>query len=132
MKKQIKNSKPELTLQQKIEELSSLPNGMYEIKASQKLKWYQSRKPEKLGWVEIEHKEDRIEFMWCNEKASHNPLCGYPAFSITLDAQRDILYYMESVLSMHIRWAKHNSSSYNSKYFDRAISHLHWIHEKLC
>lgn len=111
-----------------IAELSAVPPMVYDVNAPRSW-WFPWRSRERGGWLTVTHdKEGTTSVMWTSEKDSHQPFDG-PALSVTINPSGELICYMESALSMWVKWGYGRGGDAELR---RAVHFIRWAHIRLC
>jgi hypothetical protein len=97
--------------------LLDIPDGVYCWKKKVKYLWF-LEKWKYYGWIEVSSRNNYKDFMWTSHKNSHWPYDGNgPAMNLTLDKNTGMIkFYMESAISMWIKWSIYkNDDTYLEK-----------------
>ena len=107
-------------------ELAAVSPGSYEIVNSWRsiFKW----KSERSGWLSVDLcKDGDISIMWTTDKDFHYALFAR-AFSVTIKSDGRLVNYMESALSMWIKWGYERGGI---EELQTALNTAKWMHSKL-
>lgn len=102
-------------------DLATVPSGSYKVKNP----WWDINA--RGGWLSVTHERDgNRSIMWTTGREQH---CAHStAFSIDFTPEGVLKCYMESALSMHIKWGYGRGGD---KEYATAVEAVAWIHEKL-
>jgi hypothetical protein len=112
-------------------DLAELEDGDYEVTVPKTPWWKFFNVPtERAGWLSVTRgKNNNISIMWTTHKDHHWPMSTFgPALSITFTPDGTLVNYMESALSMWIKWGYGRGTE---KEYNKAIEFINWIHQKL-
>ena len=109
-------------------DLAGTPPGEYRVNQSRK--WWKAWERERLGWLTVSRDGDgSTNVMWTTDRSTHWPFSKFgPALSLTITATGGITCYMESAISMWIKWGYGRGGESE---LQRAIDFGKWAHEKL-
>ena len=105
-------------------ELLLVPVGIYHITTPEKFLWFFTRVSDQ-GWVEVSVEErGERSFLWTSNKDYHWRFGNEPAKSITIDKSGTLICYMESAVSMWIKWGYDRGGE---KELERANHFTRWV-----
>lgn len=105
-------------------ELLLVPVGIYHITTSEKFLWFFTREIDQ-GWVDVRVDESgERSFLWTSNKDYHWRFGNEPAKSITINTNGRVVCYMESAISMWIKWGYGKGSEEELK---RANHFAQWL-----
>lgn len=99
-------------------QLTSIPDGSYHWTKVDPW-WRFFLKEYSYGWLTVETNKEDKKFMWTTHKETHDPHIA-KAKNLTINKNTGQLrFYMESVLSFHIKWSIYNQ---DDKYKDAMLA----------
>lgn len=105
-------------------ELLLVPVGIYHIATPVKFLWFFTRVSDQ-GWVQVSVDErGERSFLWTSNKDYHWRFGNEPAKSITIDKSGTLICYMESAVSMWIKWGYDRGGE---KELERANHFTRWV-----
>lgn len=105
-------------------ELLLVPVGIYHITTLVKFLWFFTRVSDQ-GWVQVSVDErGERSFLWTSNKDYHWRFGNEPAKSITIDKSGTLICYMESAVSMWIKWGYDRGGE---KELERANHFTRWV-----
>lgn len=105
-------------------ELLLVPVGIYHVTTPVKFLWFFTRVSDQ-GWMQVSVDErGERSFLWTSNKDYHWRFGDEPAKSITIDKSGTLICYMESAVSMWIKWGYDRGGE---KELERANHFTRWV-----